>query len=58
MVRAMMVIAPEAIPNDPIPAIALPTINAFELAAVAQTNEPSSNTVRNARKVYFCKDYE
>jgi hypothetical protein len=49
---AMIVIAPEASPDPPIPATALPTINAFELGAVAQTKEPSSNINRKAKKVY------
>jgi len=32
----MMLIAPEKMPADPRPAIALPTINAFELGAAPQ----------------------
>jgi hypothetical protein len=33
----MMLITPEKMPADPRPAIALPTINAFELGAAPQT---------------------
>ena len=49
----MIVRAPEVNPADPIPAMALPTIRAFEEGAVAHTSDPSSKRARNAKKVYY-----
>jgi len=50
---AMIVIVLENGPEDPIPAMALPSIKASEVVAAAHTSEPSSNVARNARKVCF-----
>lgn len=40
--KVTMMIEPEKIPADPTPAIALPTMNAFELGAAPQMMDPSS----------------
>jgi hypothetical protein len=48
-----MIKAPEKIPAHPNPAIARPTISAFESGAAPHIKEPSSNTPIAARKVHF-----
>ena len=40
--NAIMINAPEKIPAEPIPAIERPMINAVDVGATPQTNEPSS----------------
>jgi hypothetical protein len=47
---ARMIRPPENIPEQPIPAIALPTISTAELGAIPHTNDPTSNipTIRQS----------
>jgi hypothetical protein len=49
---ATIVKAPFIVPDVPIPATARPTINIFEEADTAQTNEPNSKTAKKATKVH------
>ena len=48
-----MVKAPFRIPEDPIPAIARPTINIFEELATPQIKEPNSKMAKNTMKVHY-----
>ena len=50
---AMIVRAPFIIPDAPIPATALPTINIFDEVATPQSNDPNSKSARKEIKVYF-----
>jgi hypothetical protein len=50
-----MVKAPLVIPDAPIPATALPTINIFEEVATAHKREPNSNTPRKDIKTHLGK---
>jgi hypothetical protein len=49
---AMIVKAPFRIPEDPIPAIALPKINIIEEVEMAQINEPNSKRAKKTMKVH------
>ena len=48
-----MIKAPEKIPADPNPAIALPTIKAVELGATPQIKEPNSKMPIATRYTYL-----
>ena len=48
----MMVRAPFKIPEVPIPATALPTINIFDDVETAQSKEPSSKTAKKPINVH------
>ena len=50
---ARMINAPEKIPAHPSPAIARPTISAFEVGAAPQIKDPSSKIPIAAKKVHF-----
>jgi hypothetical protein len=49
----IMIIAPQNIPAAPSPAIALPTMNAGELEAAAQSTDPPSNIIEEARYTHL-----
>lgn len=55
MQSAIIVRAPLIIPDAPIPATALPTINIFEEVATAHKREPSSNRPRKDIKTHLDK---
>lgn len=48
----IIVIEPFNIPDDPEPAIALPTINILEFTETPHISDPSSKKPRNERYVY------
>jgi hypothetical protein len=48
-----MIIVPQNIPAAPSPAIALPTTNAGELGAAAQSTDPPSNIIEEARYTHL-----
>lgn len=48
-----MTLAPERIPEHPIPAMALPTMKTIELGAAPQTADPTSKSRQLARKTGF-----
>lgn len=50
---AMIIVVPEKIPAEPIPAIARPTTKAFEFGAPPQSADPTSNMVIAIRKIVF-----
>jgi hypothetical protein len=52
-IRDMMIIAPQNIPVAPSPAIALPTMNAGELGAAAQSTDPPSKIIDEARYTHL-----
>jgi hypothetical protein len=54
-IAAMMVSAPFVRPDEPSPAIALPTINMVEDRATPQIMEPNSKRPRKAMKVVWGK---
>jgi len=58
---AMIVKAPFEIPEDPIPAMALPTINMVDDWAAPHNKDPSWKTKKKARKdhyIVFVSDVE
>lgn len=55
--KANMMVPPVEIPAPPTPAIARPTINAFELGAVAQIRLPISKSSIVTMKVDFREKY-
>jgi hypothetical protein len=50
---ATIVRAPLDIPEDPIPAIARPTMSIFDEVATPQIKEPSSKTAKKPRNTHF-----
>jgi hypothetical protein len=52
---AIIVKAPFIIPDPPIPATALPTINMFDEVATPHKREPSSNIAKNIIKTHLAK---
>lgn len=52
----MMVIAPFPIPDEPAPAMALPTINMGDETAAPQMTDPSSNIKKKTRKDHYCQN--
>lgn len=50
---ATIVRAPLDIPEDPIPAIARPTMSIFDEVATPHIKEPSSNTVKKPRNTHY-----
>lgn len=50
---ARMIKAPEKIPAHPKPAIARPTMRAFEVGETPQTKDPSSNIPIAAKNTHF-----
>lgn len=52
-IRDMMIIEPQNIPAAPSPAIALPTMNAGELGAAAQSTDPPSKIIEDARYTHL-----
>jgi len=55
---AMMIKAPEAMPEPPRPATARPTIRALLVGASPQTRDPISKMAMAARKVYLIEKLE
>jgi len=51
-IAAMIVKAPFEMPEDPAPAIALPTMSSADDWATPQSKEPSSNMRKKVRKVH------
>lgn len=56
-VTAIIINAPLIIPAPPMPLIALPTMTAVELAAVAQMTFPISNTTPASKKLFLSGKY-
>jgi len=52
-VYAMMTIQPEKRPEEPSPAMARPTIKAFEVGAAPHTAEPTSKMSIEVRKTHL-----
>jgi hypothetical protein len=49
----MMIVVPEKIPAEPIPAMARPTMKAWEFGAPPQRADPTSNMVIAMRNIVF-----
>jgi hypothetical protein len=49
----MMTMVPEKIPQDPIPAMALPIMNAIEFGAAPQIADPISKMMMAAKKIHL-----
>ncbi len=49
----IMIMAPEKMPEEPLPAIARPTMNAVEFGAAPHIADPISKTAMEERKTFL-----